>query len=306
MIKNILITGANGGLGKDSARQFALLNTTEKVYIGARNPEKATAAVQELEQLTGKSIFEVFIIDTTDLDSVHKAVANLPEPIDALIMNAGGMGGTNPDMMTSYGVNQIFAVNVLGHVVLVDELFKANKLTKAAVYIGTEASRGISKMGMARPSLSNGSVEEFISIADGSYFGKSFSGQQAYGYVKMIGTLWMSSLARQYPDMHFLTVSPGGTSGTNVFDTAPQPLPFIMKTIGKPIMTMMGMMHSLETGAKRYVDVVTDSKYQSGKFYASPDPGTTGNLIDQATIMSDFDNETYQDNANEAIHHFIK
>ena len=34
MIKSVLITGANAGLGKDSARQFALQSGIEKVYLG--------------------------------------------------------------------------------------------------------------------------------------------------------------------------------------------------------------------------------------------------------------------------------
>ncbi len=306
MVKNILITGANSGLGKDSARQFALLNDTEKIYIGARSHAKAEAAITELEQVTGKSIFEAAIIDTTDLDGVRQAVANLPEQIDTLIMNAGGMGGTTPGALTSEGVTQIFASNVLGHVVLVDELLKANKLTQSAIYVGSEAARGVSRMGMARPVLSTGSVDEFVSLADGSYFGEKFDGQQAYGWVKYIATLWMSSLARQYPNMRFLTVSPGGTAGTNVFSMLPAPLVFILKNAVMPIMMMIGMFHSLETGAKRYVDVAIDTAtYKSGKFYASPDPGVTGNMVDQATIMSDLDNETYQNNANEAIHNFI-
>ena len=37
MNKSILITGANAGLGKEAARQLALIGTTEKVYLGCRN-----------------------------------------------------------------------------------------------------------------------------------------------------------------------------------------------------------------------------------------------------------------------------
>ena len=41
MNKTILITGANGGLGKDAARQLALLDGTEKIYLACRNEAKA-------------------------------------------------------------------------------------------------------------------------------------------------------------------------------------------------------------------------------------------------------------------------
>ena len=47
MLKSILITGANAGLGKESARQMAMQTGIEKIYLGCRNPEKAKVAKQE-------------------------------------------------------------------------------------------------------------------------------------------------------------------------------------------------------------------------------------------------------------------
>ena len=305
-IKSVFITGANAGLGKDSARQFALLDTTEKIYLGCRNEEKAKVAKLELEQVTGKSIFEIVIIDVSNLDSVRAAVAGLNEPIDALVMNAGGMGGTTPERLTVDGVTQMFAVNVLGHALLLDELVHANKLTQVAIYAGSEAARGVKKMGIKRPSLDTGSVAEFQAIADGSYFGDNFSAMNAYGIVKYIAALWMSAAARQYQKLRVVTVSPGGTDGTNVMDDLPQPMRFMFQKIGTRLMPRMGLMHPLEVGAKRYVDVVTDDAYKSGTFYASKEPVVVGPMVDQATILADFNNKTYQDNANEAIHTFFK
>ncbi|MEM8862488.1 MAG: SDR family NAD(P)-dependent oxidoreductase, partial [Chloroflexota bacterium] len=93
MIKSVLITGANAGLGKESARQLALQDGIEKIYLACRNEEKAQVAKRELEEATGKSIFEIVIVDVSNLESVRAAVAALTEPIDALVMNAGGTGG---------------------------------------------------------------------------------------------------------------------------------------------------------------------------------------------------------------------
>lgn len=304
MVKSVLITGANSGLGKESARQLALLGT-EKIYLGCRNESKAIAAKQELEEVTGKSVFEILLIDVSKPDSVRAAVDSLPEPVEALVMNAGGMGGSSPGAKTSDGVIQIFAVNVSGHVILLDELLKAKKLTGVALYAGSEAARGVPDMGMKPPALATSSVDEFASIVDGTYFGNAVNGQVAYGYVKYMAALWMSSEARKNPDIRFVTMSPGGTSGTSVFDDLPAPMRIVLKAVGIPIMSMMGLMHDLPTGAKRYVDGLNDSSFKTGIFYASPFPKTTGKLIDQATIFADLNNENYQDNASEAIHRFI-
>ncbi len=50
-----------------------------------------------------------------------------------------------------WNVTSLFAANVLGHVVLLDELIKAKKLNKVALYAGSEGARGVEEMGMKQP-----------------------------------------------------------------------------------------------------------------------------------------------------------
>lgn len=303
-IRSVLITGANAGLGKDAARQAAALPGIETIYLGCRNPEKAAAAKAEVEAATGKTIFEIVTIDTTKLDTVRAAVAALPGVVDGLILNAGGAGGSTAGDKTDDGVIGSFAVNVLGHVALVEGLIAAGKLQGTVVYVGSEASRGIPAMGMARPDLQNSSVDEFATIADGTMFRK-FDPMEAYGLVKYVGTLWASSMARKHPQIRFVTVSPGMTTGTNATHEVPPFQRFVFERIAFPVMKLLGRAHGLEDGARRYLEVLTDDRYESGRFYASPWPSTSGKLIDQATIFADLDNEQYQENAYQAVHRFL-
>ncbi|NRA87267.1 MAG: short-chain dehydrogenase, partial [Rhizobiales bacterium] len=233
-------------------------------------------------------------------------VSGLKEPIDALIMNAGGMGGKTPASLTTDGVTQIFATNVLGHVVLVDELIKANKLKNIALFAGSEAARGIKKMGMKQPNLNTSSVDEFSSIMDGSYFNNNMNTIEAYGLTKYIAALWMSSQARKNPNIRFITMSPGGTQGTAVMDDMPAIQNIMFKYIMMPfILPLMGMAHSLETGAKRFVDGISNSALKSGVFYGSKKNVITGVIVDQSEFFDDLNNVEYQNNAAAAIHKFI-
>jgi len=307
MNKSILITGANGGLGKDSARQLAMINGTEKIYLACRNLAKAQEAKQSLEKSTGKSIFEIVIMDVSDPSSVRSAVAELKKPIDALIMNAGGMGGKNPMDVNSDGVTSLFAANVLGHVVLLDELIKEKKLNKVALYAGSEGARGVEDMGMKQPTLKTSSEQEFASIIDGTFFDEQTDSMEAYGYVKYLAALWISSEARKNPNLRLITMSPGFTSGTAVMNDLPFGKRLMFKYIMLPIVApLKGLVHKLEKGAKRFVDGISDDTFQSGIFYASKAKLLTGPVIDQGTIFSDLNNSSYQDNANAAIHSFIK
>ncbi|MEO0404686.1 MAG: short-chain dehydrogenase, partial [Bacteroidota bacterium] len=121
------------------------------------------------------------------------------------------------------------------------------------------------------------------------------------------GTMWMGSMARKHPELKFLSMSPGGTRGTNGMDDLPFLKRIFLKYIGmRIIMPLLGMSHSVEAGAKRFVDAISNDNLVSGRFYASKEKVLTGNVIDQSTIWADLKNVVFQDNAHIAIQSFLE
>ncbi len=161
-IGSVLITGANSGIGKEVARQMAMRSGVERVYLACRNETRAKAAEQELRTRTGKSCFKIVLMDVSSPASVRSSLNALKDPIDALVMNAGGSGGKTPLALTADGVTEIFGSNVLGHVALLEGLLGADQLGGTAVYVGSEAARGFPKMGIKRPALPTSSVQDFV------------------------------------------------------------------------------------------------------------------------------------------------
>jgi NAD(P)-dependent dehydrogenase (short-subunit alcohol dehydrogenase family) len=301
--KTVLITGANAGIGKDVARQLALRPEMARIYLACRNQDRAITAKAELEAATGRSIFDIILMDVADLGSVRAGLAAINGSLDALVMNAGVIGGKTPMDLTADGATTLFATNVLGHVVLLEGLLAEDRLGEVAVFAGSEAARGIPKLRMKRPSFVSTSADELATVIDGSYFaGRKADPNLAFGQVKYIGALWMAYLARQYPDRRFITVSPGNTTGTQAADGLALPL----RIAAKYVMPHLGISHKLDVGARRLVDGVTDPTLSSGVFYASAANTMTGPLVDQADIFPDLANPSFQDHANEAIHRFIR
>ena len=299
--KTVLITGANSGIGKDVARQLALRPEMARIYLACRNQDRATAAKAELEALTGRHIFDIILMDVADLGSVRAGLAAINGSLDALVMNAGRIGGNSMDL-TADGVTNLFATNVLGHVVLLEGLLTEDRLGEVAVFAGSEAARGVPKLRMKRPSFVSTSADELAAVIDGSYFAdRKTDLNLAFGQVKYIGALWMACLARQHPDRRFITVSPGNTTGTQ----APNDLKLPLRIAAKYVMPTLGLAHKLDVGARRLVDGVTDSTLSSGVFYASAANTLKGPLVNQADIFPDLANPSFQDHANEAIHRFI-
>ena len=301
--KTVLITGANVGIGKDVARQLASRPEIARIYLACRNQDRAATAKAELEAETGRRIFDIVLMDVADPGSVRAGVAGIDGSLDALVMNAGGMGGKTPMALTADGATYMFAQNVLGHVVLLEALLAEDRLGEVAVFAGSEAARGIPKMGFKRPSFDSNSADELATVIDGSYFADRKSDVNlAYGQAKLIGILWMAYLARQYPDRRFICMSPGNTTGTQ----APNDLALALRIAAKYVMPRLpGLAHKLDVGAKRLVDGVTDPTLSSGRFYASAANTLKGPAVDQTDIFPDLANPSFQDHANEAIHRFI-
>ncbi|HUY58212.1 MAG TPA: SDR family NAD(P)-dependent oxidoreductase [Solirubrobacteraceae bacterium] len=300
--KTALVTGANAGLGKDIARQLALRPEIANIYLACRNRDKAIAARTELEAETGRRIFDIAVMDVSDPDSVRAGLAGVDGTVDVVVMNAGGMGGKTPMALTADGVTYMFAQNVLGHVVLLETLLAEDRLGEVAVFAGSEAARGLPKMGFKRPSFASKSADELATVIDGSFFaGTKPDVNLAYGQAKLLGALWMAYVARRYPDRRFVTMSPGNTTGTH----APDDLALPFRFAAKHVMPHLGISHSLDVGAKRLVDGATDPTLFSGKFYASAAGKMKGPIVDQTNIYPDLADSSFQDNANEAIHRFI-
>lgn len=111
-----LITGANKGLGYETARRLTDLGHT--VLVGARDPHRGTKAAIEL----GATFIQ---IDPTDDDSVKAAagrVRNEYGHLDVLINNAGtAEPRLGAEELTADAAMEGFAINVFGPIRVMHE-----------------------------------------------------------------------------------------------------------------------------------------------------------------------------------------
>jgi len=109
-----VVTGANGGLGFESAK--ALAGAGAHVVVAARNQEKAQEAVDDIKATYPDASLEIVELDLASQASTKAAAESIVErhpSVDILINNAGLMA--MPEQRTDDGFEMQLGVNHFGH-----------------------------------------------------------------------------------------------------------------------------------------------------------------------------------------------
>ncbi|GEJ56591.1 oxidoreductase [Anaeromyxobacter diazotrophicus] len=119
--RTALVTGANAGIGLETARMLALKGAD--VVLACRNLEKGRAAVERVQSARPRGSATLAALDLSDLDSVAAFAASFAashERLDLLVANAGVM--VPPFGRTKQGFELQLGTNHLGHFALVARL----------------------------------------------------------------------------------------------------------------------------------------------------------------------------------------
>ena len=122
--RTAVVTGANGGLGLETAR--ALAGAGARVIMAARDAGKTSAAEASIQSSHPGAALDVVSLDLGSLASVRSAAERIlaqHDRIDILVNNAGVMA--IPERKTEDGFEMQFGVNHLGHFALTALLLPA-------------------------------------------------------------------------------------------------------------------------------------------------------------------------------------
>ena len=116
-MKTVLITGANKGIGFETARQ--LLQKGFSVFIGSRNVENGLEAVKKLkaEGLTRAETIQLDVTDNRSVQNAREEIGKKTDMLDILINNAGINGGSAPYTVLDATTNEYLdalKTNVIG------------------------------------------------------------------------------------------------------------------------------------------------------------------------------------------------
>ncbi|TEB20909.1 NAD(P)-binding protein [Coprinellus micaceus] len=197
--KVVIVTGANTGVGKETAR--ALLVHNAKVYVAARNQSKAQEAIEELRKETGKEA--IFLkLDLGDLNSIKASAEEFMskgENLNILFNNAGVMRPPVKDL-TSQDYDLQFGTNVLGH-------FYFTKLLIPALTKGAKSSPdGTSRVVTTSSSASFLGSIDFNALKD-SAKRRKHSSADLYSQSKLGNVLISNEFAERYGNLGIISIA---------------------------------------------------------------------------------------------------
>lgn len=178
--KRIAVTGANSGIGLETARELA--RRGHEVILICRSRERGEQARKELVKDTGNAAIHLELCDLSLMKDIHRFGPEFAERyprLDVLINNAGTI--FNERQETEEGLERTFALNHIGYFLLTHYLLPCLEQAPEAriVNVSSEAHR------MAKIPM------------DDLQYEKGFQKWRAYGDSKLYNILFTRALARK-------------------------------------------------------------------------------------------------------------
>jgi NAD(P)-dependent dehydrogenase (short-subunit alcohol dehydrogenase family) len=247
--RTVVITGANSGLGFETAQVFAARHAT--TVLAVRNLDKGKAAAERILAAAPGADVILQRLDLSSLDSVREAAGELSdrhERIDLLVNNAGVMWTQRA--RTADGFDLQFGTNHLGHFALTGLLLdKMLAVPDSRVVTISSVGHKI----MARIDF------------DDLQHDKRYNRVAAYGQSKLANLLFTYELQRRLAARDAATIAvaahPGGSDTELVSNNSPAFLRALNSAVGSLVAQSAAM------GALPTLRAATDPTVQGGQYY---------------------------------------
>lgn len=184
-----LVTGANKGLGRETARR--LIDAGHLVYVGARDHARGTAAARDL----GARFVGLDVLDTASVAAAASAIEAEHGALDVLVNNAGVAGGSVPaSETTAEELERVHATNVLGLVRVTHAFLPLLLRSPAPVIVNVSSGMG-----------------SLAVTTDPARFESTLKGL-AYPSSKAAVNMLTSQYAKNFPQIRVNAVDPGYTA----------------------------------------------------------------------------------------------
>ena len=246
--KTVVITGATSGIGEATA--IALARQGARVLVVGRDHARGEAVVEEMARVgeTG----EFLAADLLSLKDIARLAAEIrarTSSLDVLINNAGGVFDTRA--MSADGIEATFALNTVAPFAITNHLHGA--LARANGRVVNIATGFLGRIKL--------NVDELVNP-------RSYSSYGNYSRAKLASIMLTLEQAERWKrdGIGAVAVQPGIVMGTRFGGGEPSS-PSLGRTIGAPVMKLIGIGATLEQATERY-QLAAFGNLASGTYFA--------------------------------------
>jgi NAD(P)-dependent dehydrogenase (short-subunit alcohol dehydrogenase family) len=247
--RTALVTGANAGIGYETARILA--ERGARVLLACRDQGRTDEAMRRIRAAAPRARLEAIRLDLASLASVREAaqaVRAATDRIDLLINNAGVM--RPPHGLTKDGFELQFGINHLGHFA-----FTAQVLP---LLWHVPGSRVVAVSSIAHK---NGSIH----FEARNFDPEPYDSGTGYTQSKLANLLFAFELNRRLAAAGAETVALGAHPGA-VLTALPRYMPFGMRTAVRTVVFTLGQ-RNVSIGALPSLRAATDPHARGGEYY---------------------------------------
>ena len=253
--KIIIITGANSGIGYESAREFARKGA--EVIVASRNPEKAERAIVRIREDLPAAKLKFIELDLANLASIRKFTEEFKldyTRLDILLNNAGIM--LVPFGKTVDGFERTVGTNHLGHFALTGLLLDVLSATPGARVVNVASNAHYAgEMDFNNLLFENG----------------GYAPMKAYGRSKLANLLFTYELQRRFQSSGQDVVALAAHPGISATELANHLFFNLISWIIQPAMKLIFQSSSM--GALPSLRAAADSEALGGQYYGPDGKG---------------------------------
>jgi len=269
--KICIVTGANSGIGKETALGLAQMGA--RVVMVCRNAEKGKAALEEIRRESGSSQVDLLIADMSSQASVRalgEQIRRKYPRLDVLVNNAGGAALART--LSADGIEMTLATNHLGAALLtllLLDLLKASAPSRIVNVSSTEAQS---------PSR--------LDMNDLQFERRKYSAVAAYRQSKLLMNAFTFELARRLAGTGVTAncLHPGAVA-TNIWnpDLLPPLIGRLIVAVVKPF-----LLNSKQGAAvSLYLATSPEVAQVSGEYFVKSKPAKSNPLSRDPKVMAE-------------------
>ena len=261
--RNIIVTGANVGLGFEAALKF-VQRGAERVILAVRTLSKGEKALEEIETRTGrKGVLEVWHLDMLDYASIKSFADRVTKELDRVDIACLNAGVVRMKYMESqYGYEETMQVNVLSTALLALLLVPKLRASKTATHTPVLEIVGSSNHFMVTK------LEDETAPFEAYNKPEVFGTQTQYGVSKLFVMYIQSALLplaenkeTGTPDFYVTVVCPGATQSEIARDVTAWYFKIFL------FFFRLLIARQTEEGARTYISGVDQGEKAHGRFW---------------------------------------